>query len=81
MYHYTDGVGWVKLNSCVVNKNEKNLTCEVDSFSKFMIAGEENCDKDSVGSIKSFYSNVLIKIDKFLSSLDERIKHFFWPRT
>lgn len=80
LYHYTEGVGWVKLNSCSVDKNQKTLTCQIDTFSKFMIAGEEGCDKDLINSPKRFYSNALIKIENFLASLDAKIKQFFWSR-
>lgn len=73
LYHYTDGVGWQKLQACVVDKVAKTISCEVTSFSKFMIAIEENCD-DSV----NFYQRMIGKLKNTLSSIDLAIKKFFW---
>ncbi len=42
MFHYTDESGWVKLNSCTLDNERDEITCETESFSKFMISfGEE----------------------------------------
>ncbi len=73
LYHYAEGVGWQKLNSCSVNKEEKKITCEVQNFSKFMVAVEENCDSEQNNW---FFS----KFDSFFSKIDHKIKTFFWGK-
>jgi hypothetical protein len=42
MFHYTEETGWVKLNSCTLDTEKDEITCETPRFSKFMISfGEE----------------------------------------
>ncbi len=80
LYHYTEGEGWVKLNSCSVNTDEKTLTCQLNSFSKFMIMGEEDCDDDLIKSKNGLHWKIIGKINDFFYFIDEKIKNFFWSK-
>lgn len=73
LYHYTEGVGWQKLQACIVNKTAKTISCEVASFSKFMIAVDENCDET-----KSFWRKTIDGFGNILNRVDSAIKKFFW---
>lgn len=71
LYHFTEGAGWQKVNSCRVDKSSKTLTCEIQSFSKFMLASEEEpCDE-------GFFQKIVTSIKTFFTDMKGRFQTLF----
>jgi hypothetical protein len=67
MFHYTEENGWSKLNSCVLDKDANTITCETESFSKFMISAEEDCGYFANNLLFGSYHPDVLNLNKFLS--------------
>lgn len=70
MFHYDEGSsGWVKLNSCTLDKEKDEITCLTDSFSKFMIAVEEEyiCEPFYWNLALGTYHNDVLRLQEFLN--------------
>lgn len=69
MFHYTEDSGWVKLNSCTLDTQNNEITCETSSFSKFMISfGQEyKCKPLLVNLSFGNYNNDIFFLQEFLN--------------
>lgn len=68
IFHYNESAStWNKLNACILDKENKMITCEVSSFSKFIVSGEKKCEEFKINLALGTYHDDVARLQKFLN--------------
>ncbi|MDQ5901546.1 MAG: Peptidoglycan-binding domain 1 protein [Patescibacteria group bacterium] len=69
MYHFDDSSGWSKLTSCVLDKENNSLTCQTESFSKFILSADVFCKKLSKKLMLGSHHKEVSYLKKYLNQI------------